>query len=350
MVNNPTEIAPVRIFVIDYDGADVLPGCLKSLADTIPPDIPVTIVDNASPIPSKSLVPDEIRTRCEIIRLEKNVGYAGAIAKAWDIADEDYIVICNNDLEFNSGWLEALLKTAQDERAHAVSAVIEHEDDTELQRTTNASLNPLMYMIEGVFRDRTVAVYPSGACFLLNKDPDLPIGPVDPSYFLYYEDVYIGFLLRALGKKVVQCPESRVRHAGSHSVKRSNPNHVAFYRERNRLVTMCLFLNWYSMLLIGPLIWLESAVKPFTCLFRGVPYWATVRAHWWLLFNCFSVLGKHVMLRKLPDFDASRIYPYLSGKIVPDHLPTAALQNWSSRIWFRTALMDVDRIAEEGET
>ena len=111
MVNNPTEIAPVRIFVIDYDGADVLPGCLKSLADTIPPDIPVTIVDNASPIPSKSLVPDEIRTRCEIIRLEKNVGYAGAVAKAWDIADEDYIAICS--FRFTCGQWTAIHPKSQ---------------------------------------------------------------------------------------------------------------------------------------------------------------------------------------------------------------------------------------------
>ncbi len=344
-----TDKASVRIFVIDYDGADVLPQCLTSLAGTVPPEVPVTIIDNSLPAASENLVPDELKSRFEVVGLDSNIGYAGAIAWAWEICTEDFLVICNNDLEFTPGWLDTLLRTAQDESAHAVSAVIEHEDETELERTTNASLNPLMYLMYGIFKDRTVAVYPSGACFLLKKDPDLPIPPVDPSYFLYYEDVYIGFLLRALGKKVVQCPESRVKHAGSHSVGRSNPNKVAFFQERNRLITQCLFIDWVSMLLIGPMILLDSILKPFSCLFRRKPYWATVGAHWWVLLNCFTILGKHIRLRQTPGFDARRIYPYLTGKILPDSFPTAPHQNWSSRIWFRAALMDVDRVAEEGE-
>ena len=53
--------------------------------------------------------------------------------------------------------------------------------------------------------------------------------------------------------------------------------------------------------------------------------------------------------RQIPGFDARRIYPYLTGKILPDSFLTAPLQNRSSRIWFRAALIDVDRVAEEGE-
>jgi len=337
----------VRVVVVDYDGADALPRCLASLSGTIGPDIPVTIIDNASPTPSQSLVPPDLKDRVNVIRNTENSGYAGAIAQAWNLTDEDFLAITNNDLEFTPRWLDSLLDTAASRNAHAVSAVIHHENESTVSQTTNASLNPLFYLVPGVFSDRTVAVYPSGACFLLRKDPDIPAPPVDPSYFLYYEDVYIGFLLKALGKNVVQAPDAHVRHIGSHSVRKSNPNRIAFLQERNRLVTQALFMDCPRLIWISPGNFLDFFVKPFTCWFRKKPYWATIAANWWILFHWFHLRKKHVELRKIPGFDTSRNYPYLTGRILPDTSPLSGLLNGISRFWYKLGGLPVDGKAEE---
>src|SRR3989304_4499317 len=131
----------VRVVVIDYDGADVLPRCLASLISTVG-DGPDTVIDNASPVPSQSMVPENLKDRINVVRFERNTGYAGAIAWAWDNLAEKYLAITNNDLVFTPGWLDKLVETADKTGAYAVSAVIEHEDDTQLEKSTNASLNP----------------------------------------------------------------------------------------------------------------------------------------------------------------------------------------------------------------
>lgn len=307
--------AQARVVVVDYDGADVLPACLTSLIATVPPDIPVTVLDNASPSPSTGLLPDTIRSRIEVIRLEQNVGYAGAIEKAWSIGTEPMLIIANNDLKFEPGWLESLLEFARNENAHAVSATIVHESDSELEKTTNASLNVLLYLVPGVFKDRTKAVFPSGACFLLRREPG-SAAPVDPEYFLYYEDVYIGFLLHSLGKKVVQCPSARVQHAGSHSAKRWDRNRLAFLRERNRILTMILFFDWWLLLGLSPLILLDLILKVPQCLVKKRPVLPTLKAHWWIAANLPQALRKRAAIRRLDGFDSRRILPYLSLKLV----------------------------------
>ena len=247
-----------RVVIVDFDGEGVLAKCLESLVATVSPGTPLTIIDNASPSPSQLLIPDSLIGRVELLRLDRNVGYAGAIVAAWQMGDEKYIVIANNDLEFEPGRLDSLVATAESTGAHAVSAIIEHEGESEIERSTNASLNPLLYLIPGIFKDRTKAVYPSGACFLVRRDKDFP-APVDGSYFLYYEDVYIGFLLRSLGKIVVQSLDSKVRHIGSHSVKRWSETDATFFQERNRIQTQLLFFDFQTLLGLSPINFFDLA-------------------------------------------------------------------------------------------
>jgi GT2 family glycosyltransferase len=337
-----------RVVIIDYDGRDVFPGCARSLAASVSPSTKITIIDNASPSPSQDLVPPDLAGRFEIIRLDKNIGYAGAIAKAWAIGDETYLVVANNDLEFTPGWLDALVETAERTGAHAVSAVIVHENETDLEKSTNASLNPLLHLIPGVFKDRTKAVYPSGACFLLRRDETLKQAPVDPEYFLYYEDVYLGFLLRSLGKTVVQCPTSMVMHAGSHAARRSSAGHIAFLQERNRLMTQLLFFDLSTLCKLSPLIFVDSLLKIPQCLLRRKPVLPTIGAHWWVLFNLGSILKKKANLRQQPDFRPERILPYLTGKVLPTAFAGAGFWNAISTGCCRLMGIPVDREARDG--
>lgn len=331
----------VRIVIVDYNGKDVLRACISSLVATVPANIPVTIIDNSSPAPSENLV-SEFTDRIEIIRMDSNAGYAGAINKAWRAFSERFIIIANNDLEFLPGWLENLIATAESSDAHAVSAALTHENDSELSKSKNASLNPLLYLIPGIFEDRTKAIYPSGACFLLKKDDSLNFSPVDPEYFLYYEDVYIGFLLRAIGKKVVQCPDAIVKHIGSHSVKQADKRRIAFLQERNRLMTQILFFDFITMTGLSPLILIDSLLKIPQCLARKKPVLATLKAHFWILFNLGKVLKKRREIRSNKDFKSGRILPYLTGKCVPPNFPGSGFFNSFSTIWCRLVGIPVD--------
>jgi hypothetical protein len=305
----------VRIVIVDYDGADVLPACINSLIDTIPDDVPVTILDNFSRSPSKNLIPHDHNFRIHVDRRQKNTGYAGALHYSYENFDEDFLIFANNDIEFRKGWYENLVNMAMEKSAWAVSATISHVGDSELKKTTNASLNPLLYLVYGVFKNRTTAVYPSGACFLLKNDKSLPSSPVDPDYFMYYEDVYIGFFLRSLNKPVMQCPDSIVGHVGSHSVKKEISGKFAFYQERNRLLTQLIFYDFPTLLAFSPYIILDSLLKIPISIQRKKPLPDILWAHWWILFNIGWVLRKRRKLQSIPGFKPKRILTYLTRRL-----------------------------------
>jgi GT2 family glycosyltransferase len=172
--------------------------------------------------------------------------------------------------------------------------------------------------------------------------------PVDPDYFLYYEDVYIGFLLRSLGKKVVQCPDAVVGHVGSQAVKRIDMRRVAFIQERNRLITQILFFDFATLLGLFPLILIDSILKLPQCLIRKKPALATIKAHWWVLFHIGSILKKRGKLRSLRDFKPRRILPYLTGKVLPRNMPGATFWNAISSGWCKLVGIPVDLEAGNG--
>jgi GT2 family glycosyltransferase len=50
----------VRIVIVEYDGGDVLSRCLTSLSNSVDRDIPITLIDNASPAPVADLIPNNL--------------------------------------------------------------------------------------------------------------------------------------------------------------------------------------------------------------------------------------------------------------------------------------------------
>lgn len=76
--------------------------CLESLKYGRPDE--VIVVDDASPIRIKPLGVDK-----HIFRSE-NGGFPKCANTGWKVANGDILILSNNDLTYNPGWLEAILK------------------------------------------------------------------------------------------------------------------------------------------------------------------------------------------------------------------------------------------------
>ena len=169
-VDQPAELhgTPLEVFVVNYLGGENLLECISSLYASDYPAVAIRIID----YPPYDPVLDEAAKRypgVEIIKPGANRGYAGAMHIAAAKCSRELLVICNNDLVFEPDCLGKMVDVHESSGAASVSARIVNPDESPIESGFNASLNPFFYLIHGVFNDRTRAVYPSGACFLIEK-------------------------------------------------------------------------------------------------------------------------------------------------------------------------------------
>ncbi|HEX4382155.1 MAG TPA: glycosyltransferase, partial [Myxococcales bacterium] len=109
-IKAPDEIARVQAVVLTWNGAHLLPDCLRSLAaQTVP--VGITVVDNASEDETaKLLARDFPDVRHQ--RLDENLGYGRANNEAMRAAlasGAEFIALINNDVTLQPDWFERLL-------------------------------------------------------------------------------------------------------------------------------------------------------------------------------------------------------------------------------------------------
>ena len=216
----------IEVFIVNYSGGEKLQKCIESLLTSDYPALDVRIIDN----PPKDPVVNKIRAyypEVDVIEPERNVGYAGAIHIAVKKCHTEQLVICNNDLEFTPDCISKLVQTMETSGAAAVSARIVNPGESEIESKYNASLNPMYFLIDGVFSDRSKAVYPSGACFLIEHVALTSCLPPE-KFFLYYEDVFLGMSLRIKGSEIVQANDAVVHHEHGYSVRRMSSYKLTF--------------------------------------------------------------------------------------------------------------------------
>jgi GT2 family glycosyltransferase len=109
---NPLIATPrVRAVVVNRDGGGVVTRCMAALAATDWPEqaLEVVLVDNASTDGSPDAVAETF-PRVQVVRLEKNRGFAGGNNAALrDLGSIDHVALVNNDAFVDPGWLRPLV-------------------------------------------------------------------------------------------------------------------------------------------------------------------------------------------------------------------------------------------------
>ena len=100
--------------------------------------------------------------------------------------------------------------------------------------------------------------YASGAAVLFKKEALAKVGIFDPDFFMYHEDLDLGWRLRLAGYKILVVPNAVIYHKYefSKSIKKY------YFMERNRLI--CLLENYKlaTLILIFP-AWLVMEIGLF---------------------------------------------------------------------------------------
>jgi hypothetical protein len=222
------------VVVLNWNGREVTPRCLDSIARSSCPPDEIVVVDNASTDGSADLVRGGYPHVAVIVN-DSNLGFAeGNNVGIRHLLERtfDLILLLNNDTVLESESLCELKRAAQASPAAAYGATI-HE---------LASPGRVWYGGGSISRltldarhgtapvDARSAARPTdfitGCCLMFRTDALRRIGLLDKDFFAYYEDVDWCLRAKAFGDRLLYVPAAIVHHDVSHSFRRIGADHA----------------------------------------------------------------------------------------------------------------------------
>jgi N-acetylglucosaminyl-diphospho-decaprenol L-rhamnosyltransferase len=255
--------ADARIVVVTYNPGETLDSFLASLeCATTSLAVEVVMVDNGSSDGAPQAVAKAGRAR--LIETGRNLGYGAAANIGARDSDAPWLVICNPDLEWHPGALDALV-TAVDRWPAAGAfgpAILESDGSVYPSARALPSLrtgvghalfarlwpgNPWTRRYRGSTdgRERTTG-WLSGSCVAVRRRAFEAIGGFDPGYFMFFEDVDLGHRLRLAGYASVYVPSAAVTHLGGHSWRARPEPMIAAHHESAGLYLSRRYPRWYQ--------------------------------------------------------------------------------------------------------
>jgi len=218
---------PPRVTVVipNWNGERFLKLCLDSLRDQSFGAFETIVVDNGSVDGSIAFV-EEHFPGVSVVPLGENRGIAAAFNAGIETSKTQYVVLLNNDTEQDPGWLEALVRAAEDhpEAGLFASKLVDFHDRTMLDGAGDAMrLSGLPYRLghgerDGVRFDTPGYVF--GACAaaaLYRRDMLDEVGLFDEDFVSYCEDGDLSFRAQLAGFRCFYVPGAVVYHMGSAS-------------------------------------------------------------------------------------------------------------------------------------
>ncbi len=187
--------------------------------------------------------------------LERNFGYGGGMNRAVDAlpAEIEWVLVTNPDVVLHPGSIDDLVATGrQDPRIGTVGPAILTDGLVYPSARTVPSLrtgighalfaniwinNPWTKSYrrdtsrEPVSRD---AGWLSGACVLVRRSAFVELGGFDEGYFMYFEDVDLGYRMTKAGYRNVYEPAAVVTHTGAHSTRTRSAEMIEIHHQSAR--------------------------------------------------------------------------------------------------------------------
>lgn len=236
------------VVVVNWNGRDVLPDCLRSLAESGYPGLRILMVDNASSDGSVAWTRKH-HPEVEVLETGANLRWAGgnnaALAQlAREGWPQDHVLLLNNDTVVPGGSLERLgAAVAAEPRAWAATPRIVYADDPSRAWYDGGKVGAWSGWVrhEGIRKltgtlptEARFVEYGTGCALLVTRAALARCGLLDTDYHLYGEDAEYCLRLRARGGEVLHVPRSVILHKVSASLGAMSPR-KAYLRSRSHI-------------------------------------------------------------------------------------------------------------------
>lgn len=328
MENNSTNQPQKRIAVaiIAYNSENKLVDCFESLKHQSYPWelIDLILVDNNSKDNSVALAEKSFAS-VRIIKNTENKGFATANNQAYELAKslgDEYLALLNDDTIVDPDWLSKLVVTAEsDAKIAAVQAKLMLWPEKDLINSYGNSLTFLGFGFCNNYRETDKSdvklfevPYASGGAMVVKLSILEKTGLFDDDFFMYHEDVDLGWKLRLAGYRIMLDPTAVVYHKYSFF----KDSYKYLYLERNRILVYLRNYQLATLFVLAPM---------FMVMELGIIFFAW-RSGWlkeklsgygWLIANWRKIIVGRKKIQNLRQIKDKEILSLLTASVkIPD--------------------------------
>jgi GT2 family glycosyltransferase len=272
------------VIIVAYGSGPGLLSCVASVwADE--PGWEVVVVDNGAG--GEEIDAVAAAGRVTIVRPAENLGFAGGCNLGARVAAGESLVFLNPDTVVAPGSLKRLLEPLDDPEVGIVTARLRLFDQPDLLHAAGTVIHVSGLgwssgygtAADGHSAQADVTA-PCGAAMALRADTFRDLGGFHDEFFLYQEDVQLGWRAQMSGRRVVVSSHADVWH--DYDFERNDKKR--YFMERNRLAFLGTCFSARTLLLLAPLLLATELVMLLLALRQG---WLRDKlAGWmWLMRN-----------------------------------------------------------------
>lgn len=217
----------VAIIVVNWNTYSYSKSCLEQLVNLSYESHEIFLVDNGSDDQSGEILRQEF-PQVNYHRIHQNLGFTGGNNVGIDLALSngfDYIFLLNNDTYFDKDFLNPLVKFLdQNPEVGAVQPLIYENNEPKGVWHAGGKFNTFTGSTRSIKKevelsDPYESEWLTGCAFMVKSSVIIDIGPLNPTYFAYFEDVDWSFRIKSYGKSLFIVPSSVLYHEVSGSTK-----------------------------------------------------------------------------------------------------------------------------------
>lgn len=241
------QLYSISVIIINWNCGEDLPACLRALERQTQRDFEVIVIDNGSTDGSVEVARRDF-PYVKVIEAGANLGFAEGCNLGIDASTGEWVATLNPDTEPDPRWIEELRAAAKkgDARLGMIQSRIVFRHAPERTNSTG-----VLIFRNGSFVDRSfdmpvredepddeVFCASAGAALYrksMLEEVRLPTGYFDRTFFMYYEDVDLGWRCRLAGWSARYAPKAVVLHTFHASSKKRGDSFVRRQCNYNRV-------------------------------------------------------------------------------------------------------------------
>lgn len=277
----------VSIILVNYNGADVLPSCLKSLERfLLKENCEIILVDNASTDGSPNLVAEKFPF-VKLIKLTKNLGFGAGNNAGAKVAKGEFLFLLNTDTILTSNILPHLIELMYVRSDVGIIGPKLLNPDGSLQISFSPAIcikgesqarkmhhyaqkKSNLKLIEREYQEIKELDIVVGAAFFIRANLFHQLGGFDENFFMYFEESDLCQRVQNLGYKILYTPHISLIHIKGHTIKKLADAMAVEYRrsqlyyyQKHRPIWENLLVRIY---LFYKLFWEFIITRNFYCL------------------------------------------------------------------------------------
>ena len=325
----------VGVVILNWNGKAFLQKFLPSVLASTYQNKRIIVADNASSDESLEFLKQYFPT-VEIIRNDRNEGFAKGYNIALKKVDADYFILLNSDIEVTPGWIEPVIELMEAERQIAACQpkILDEKNRSffEYAGACGGWIDVLGYPFargrilekleedRGQYNDAAPCFWASGAAMFVRSSVFTALGGFDEYFFAHQEEIDLCWRMQLAGYKIFVQPASVVYHVGGGTLPKGNSKKT-YLNFRNNMIMLYKNSAPLPLLIKLPvrvLLDIVSAVKALlsgdTGYFMAV---ATAHRHFikWFLFDKKKSLFVKPLSQKITGrYNGSILWEYYSKR------------------------------------